>query len=79
MAFRLIGSIRRECLDYLITVNETHLRGILRAYVRYYNEQRTHLGIDKDSPQSREVQIAGEIDKVAVVNGLHLYYFRKAA
>ena len=72
---RLIGSIRRECLDHLIIINETHLRGTLRAYIRYYNAQRTHLGINKDSPEPREVQAEGEIDKVAVVNGLHHYYF----
>jgi putative transposase len=49
-AERVIGSIRRECLDHLIILNETHLRGILRNYFDYYNTQRTHLGINKDSP-----------------------------
>ena len=49
------------------------------AYVRYYNPLRTQLEIDKDSPETREVQSDGEIDKVAVVNGLHHLYFRKAA
>ena len=78
-AERLIGSIRRECLDHLIIMNEGHLRGILQSYVCYYNAQRTHLGIGKDSPERREVQAEGEIDKVAVVNGLHHYYFRRAA
>jgi len=76
---RLIGSIRRECLDHLIIMNESHLRGILQSYIRYYNTQRTHLGIEKDSPEPREVQASGKIDKVAVVNGLHHYYFRRAA
>lgn len=78
-AERLIGSIRRECLDHVIVFNETHLRGILKEYIRYYNTQRTHLGVNKDSPEPREVQAEGEIDKVAVVNGLHHYYFRRAA
>jgi len=78
-AERVIGSIRRECLDHLIILNETHLRGILEGYVRYYNTQRTHLGINKDSPEPREVQTEGELDKVAVANGLHHYYFRRAA
>jgi len=78
-AERLIGSIRRECLDHVIILNETHLRGILEGYVRYYNTQRTHLGINKDSPEPREVQTEGEIDKVAVANGLHHYYYRRAA
>jgi transposase InsO family protein len=76
---RLIGSIRRECLDHLIIMNESHLRGIMQSYIRYYNTQRTHLGIKKDSPEPREVQASGKIDKVAVVNGLHHYYFRRAA
>ena len=76
---RLIGSMRRECLDHLIIINETHLRGTLRAYIRYYNAQRTHLGINKDSPEAREVQAEGEIDRIAVGNGLHHFYFRKAA
>jgi transposase InsO family protein len=76
---RLIGSIRRECLDHLIILTETHLRGILHEYVHYYNTQRTHLGINKDSPEPREVQADGEIDRVALVNGLHHYYFRRAA
>ena len=76
---RVIGSIRRECLDHLIVVNETHLRGILQNYIHYYNTQRTHLGIGKDSPQPREVQGSGKIDKAAVANGLHHFYFRRAA
>ena len=76
---RLIGSIRGECLDYLIIMNESHLRAILQSYIRYYNTQRTHLGLNKDSPEPRQVQTDGEIDRVAVVNGLHHYYFRRAA
>jgi putative transposase len=76
---RLIGSIRRECLDHLIVLNEGHLRGILQEYIRYYNTQRTHLGIGKDSPEPREIQFSGEIDQVGVVGGLHHYYFRRAA
>ena len=59
---RLIGSIRRECLDHLIIINERHLRGILQNYVCYYNTQRTHLGVSKDSPEPRHVQADGEID-----------------
>jgi transposase InsO family protein len=78
-AERLIGSIRRECLDHSIILNEMHLRGILQEYVRYYNAKRTHLGIGKDSPEPREVQVNGEIDRVAVLNGLHHFYYRRAA
>ena len=76
---RLIGSIRRECLDHLIIVNESHLRQSLKRYFHYYHIQRTHLGLNKDSPQPRQVQAHGEIDRVAVANGLHHYYFRHAA
>ena len=78
---RLIGSIRRGCLDHLIIMTERqrHLRVILQNYIHYYNTQRTHLGVNKDSPEPREVQTGGQIDNVAVVNGLHHYYYRRAA
>src|SRR6204780_376128 len=54
-AERLIGSIRRECVDHLIVLGETHLRRVLKSYTRYYNETRTHLALDKDAPVSRPV------------------------
>jgi hypothetical protein len=76
---RVIGSIKRECLDNIIVFNESHLRSILADYFSYYNKYRTHLGINKDSPEGREVQSEGEIYKVPVVNGLHHVYFRQAA
>jgi putative transposase len=76
---RLIGSIRRECLDHLIIMSESHLRAILQTYIRHYNTQRTHLDSGKDSPETREVQTEGEIDQLPVVGGLHHYYFRRAA
>jgi putative transposase len=76
---RLIGSIRRECLDHLIIMNERHLRAILQDYVRYYNMQRTHPGIQKDSPEPRPVQADGEIDQIVVLGGLHHFYYRRAA
>lgn len=63
----------------MIIFNESHLRGILQEYLCYYNAQGTHLGINKDSPEPREVQTEGEIDKVAVANWLHHYYYRRAA
>ena len=47
---RVIGSIRRECLDHVIIVNESHLRRVLRSYLSYYHRSRTHLGLDKDTP-----------------------------
>jgi transposase InsO family protein len=60
-AERLVGSIRRECVDHFIVLNETHLRRILQAYARYYNEIRTHRSLDKDSPASRSIQRTGNI------------------
>ena len=60
-AERLIGSIRRECVDHLIVLGESHLRRFLRAYARYYNEIRTHRSLDKDAPVSRLVQRTGTI------------------
>ena len=76
---RVIGSIRRECLDHLIIVNESHLRNSLKRYSHYYRTQRTHLGLNKDSPEPRQVQAHGEIERVAVANGLHHFYCRSAA
>ena len=76
---RVIGSIKRECLDHVIVLNESHLRNILTDYFSYYNKYRTHLGINKDSPGGREVQSNGTIYKILVVNGLHHVYFRQAA
>ena len=59
-AERLIGSIRRECLDYVVVFGEAHLRRILAAYTGYYNELRTHLSVGKDSPRHRPVQRLGQ-------------------
>ena len=63
-AERLIGSIRRECVDHFIVLGETHLRQILRSYARYYNEIRTHQSLDKDAPVSRPVQLTGVITSI---------------
>ncbi len=76
---RVIGSIRREFLDYFIILNENHLRKLLKDYFLYYNNQRTHLGLNKDSPESRPIQVMGKIKKVAVANGFHNFYYRKTA
>src|ERR1700751_312905 len=75
-AERLIGSIRRECLDYIIVLGEAHLRRILKSYALYYNETRTHLALDKDAPLSRTVKRAGRILYRPVVGGLHHEYVR---
>jgi putative transposase len=78
---RLIGSIRRECLDHVIVINDTHLRRLLAAYLRYYHRSRTHLGLDKDTPDVRPIQpaVAGRIVARPEVGGLHHRYERRAA
>src|ERR1700723_1584049 len=73
---RLIGSIRRECLDHVIVLGEIHLRRILKSYARYYNETRTHLALDKDAPLSRTVKRAGRILCRPILGGLHHEYVR---
>ena len=73
---RLIGSIRRECLDHVIVLGEAHLRRILKSYAHYYNETRTHLSLDKDSPLPRTVERAGGILCRPVLGGLHHKYVR---
>ena len=80
-AERVIGSIRRECLNHLIVLGERHVRQILRKYVKYYNEARTHLSLNKDAPLERPVQRIdqGEIVEIRPVGGLHHQYVRRAA
>ena len=73
---RLIGSIRRECLDHLIVFNEAHLRRALASYVRYYNHTRTHLALEKDAPFGRAIQRVGRITRVPQVGGLHCAFER---
>jgi transposase InsO family protein len=60
-AERLIGSIRRECLDHVVVLGECHLRHLLLSYMTYYNGARTHLSLEKDAPFSRAVERAGQI------------------
>jgi transposase InsO family protein len=75
-AERLIGSIRRECVDHFVVLSEAHLRRILRAYARYYNDIRTHRSLDKDAPVSRPVQWTGSIKSQTLLDGLHHHYVR---
>jgi transposase InsO family protein len=75
-AERLIGSIRRECVDHVIVLGEAHLRRILKSYARYYNGTRTHLSLDKDSPLSRTVKRTGRVFCSPVLGGLHHKYVR---
>jgi putative transposase len=78
---RLIGSLRRECLDHVIVFNQTHLRRLLARYVSYYHEARTHLSLDKDAPTPRRVQAPteGRVVAFSEVGGLHHRYERRAA
>src|SRR5271155_6108224 len=75
-AERLIGSIRRDCLDHVVVFGERHLRHLLESYQRYYNEARTHLALGKDAPVSRAVQAVGSIVAKPLVGGLHHQYAR---
>jgi transposase InsO family protein len=78
---RVIGSVRRDCLDHLIIFDERHLRGVLSSYTRYYNGARTHLSLDKDCPESRPIHPpeAGKIVAFPEMRGLHHRYERLAA
>ena len=78
---RVIGSIRRECLDHVIVFDESSLRRILRSYLDYYHRSRTHLSLGKDSPEPRPIQPPkmGSVVAVPQVGGLHHRYERRAA
>ena len=75
-AERLIGSIRRECVDHILVLSEAHLRRFLEAYARYYNDIRTHWSLDKDAPLTPPIQRTGSINSHAVLAGLHHHYVR---
>src|SRR5271170_2850097 len=75
-AKRLIGSIRRECLDHVVVLSERHLRHLLLSYMKYYNGARTHLSLEKDAPFSRPVERAGQILCRPILSGLHHQYVR---
>lgn len=78
---RVIGTIRRECLDHVIVLGETHLRRVLKEYLAYYHGSRTHLGLEKDAPVSRPIQSpdVGPVASEPILGGLHHRYFREAA
>ena len=78
---RVIGSIRRECLDHVIVFHEGSLRRILRSYFEYYHQSRTDLSLAKDSPEPRAIQPVemGRVVAVPQVGGLHHRYERRAA
>jgi transposase InsO family protein len=78
---RIIGSIRRECLDHVIIFDERHLRRVLSAYFEYHHRSRTHLSLDKDCPEPRPIhpRSAGTVVAFPQVGGLHHRYERRAA
>src|SRR6202035_663581 len=78
---RVIGSIRRGCLDHVIIFNQRHLRRVLSSYVDYYHLARSHLSLDKDCPDSRPIQhrSVGRVVAIPKVGGLHHRYERLAA
>jgi putative transposase len=80
-AERLIGSIRRECLDQVVVFNEDHLRRVLVSYSQYYHRWRTHLSLTMDCPDARPVQppAQGVVVAFSEVGGLHHHYERVAA
>jgi len=78
---RLIGSIRRELLDHVVVQNERHLRRLLKTYIAYYNQWRTHRSLDGDAPDSRPDHQAqpARTAELPAVHGLHHYYLPEAA
>ena len=75
-AERLIGSIRRECLDHVVVFGERHLRHVLASYMKYHNDVRTHLSLEQDAPASRAVDRVGRILSQLILGGLHHQYVR---
>jgi transposase InsO family protein len=75
-AERLIGSIRRECVDHMVVLGEAHLRRVLKSYARYYNQSRIHRSLSKDAPFPRAIERLGVITSRPVLGGLHHQYCR---
>jgi transposase InsO family protein len=73
---RLIGTVRRECLDRMLIFGEAHLRRVVASYAAYYNQARTHLALGKDAPLGRAVQRSGVIVAIPILSGLHHQYVR---
>lgn len=76
IAERLIGTLRRECLDHIIVIGEGHLRCALSAYVSYYNQTRPHRSLQKDAPLRRAIHRIGEVTAIPILGGLHHQYVR---
>ena len=79
---KMIGSARRDCFDHVIALNEAHIRRLGREFIAYYHEDRTHLGLDKDTPSARLIEgkpEGAELESLVRVGGLHHRYGWKAA
>ena len=76
IAERLIGTLRRECLDQVVVFGEAHLRRVLSAYAAYYNQARPHIALQKDAPLRRAIQRIGSIVAIPILGGLHHRYVR---
>jgi hypothetical protein len=76
IAERLIGTVRRECLDHILIFGESQLRRVLASYAAYYNQTRTHLALQKDAPLRRAIRRSGAIVAIPILAGLHHQYVR---
>jgi len=78
---RLIGTLRRECLDHVVVLNDAHLRRLLRNYLTYYHGCRTHLSLEKDAPEPRPIEHPDQCGFVEILmdGGLHHRYTRQSA
>ena len=74
----MIGTLRRECLDHVIVLDEWHLSSVLREFVTYYNQDRPHRTLDLQMPETRPRPVTGAIRSRPVLNGLHHVYERAA-
>lgn len=78
---RVVGTLKRECLNHMIIFNEAHARRVHRGYLDYHHGARTHIGLDKDAPGGRAVDPPqpGPVRRRPIVGGLHCRYYRAAA
>jgi transposase InsO family protein len=78
---RVIGTIRRDCLDHVIVLNEAHLKSVLKDFFDYYHTSRTHMALDRDSPETRDVHPpeGGNVIAFPMVGGIHHRYERRKA
>ncbi len=79
IAERFIGSVRREALDYFLTMNKNQLKNILTEYIDYYNSFRPHQGIEQANPDGNLFGRVGSIKRKKVLGGLHSHYYRDVA